>query len=192
MEDIMKKSLGAHTYLPTTPVLLVGTYDQQGKPNMMTAAWGGICCSKPPCVAVSLRKATYSYSAIVERKAFTIGIPMESQIEEADYLGLVSGRKVDKFAEIGFSAVKSDLVDAPYAEELPFIIECNLLESIELGLHTLFVGEIVDVKADEKVLAEDGLPDITKVKPFIFDPIHQGYIGLGSFLGKAFSVGKRK
>ncbi len=58
----MKKSLGAHTYLPTTPVLLVGTYDQQGKPNMMTAAWGGICCSKPPCVAVSLRKATYSYS----------------------------------------------------------------------------------------------------------------------------------
>jgi len=187
----MKKSLGAKTYLPTTPVLLVGTYDQQGNPNMMTAAWGGICCSKPPCVAVSLRKATYSYSAIVERRAFTIGVPMESQVEEADFIGLVSGRKVDKFAETGFSAVKSDLVDAPYAAELPFIVECTLLDSIELGLHTLFVGEIVDVKADEKILAEDGLPDIAKLKPFIFDPIHQGYTSLGGFLGKAFSVGKK-
>lgn len=187
----MKKSLGAHTYLPITPVLLVGTYDQQKKANMMTAAWGGICCSQPPCVAVSLREATYSYSAIMERKAFTIGVPSESQIREADYMGLVSGRTTDKFADMGLNAVKSDLVDAPYAEEIPFILECRLVEAIELGLHTLFVGEIMDVKADEAVLAQDGLPDISKVKPFAYDPVHKGYVGLGEFLGKAFSLGKK-
>ena len=187
----MKKSLGGHTFLPTTPVFLVGTYDQEGEANLMTAAWGGICCSMPPCVAVSLRKATYSYSAIMERKAFTIGIPSATQMKQADYIGIATGRKVDKFAETNFTPVKSELVDAPYADEVPFVLECRLLHSYELGLHTLFVGEIVDVKADTNVLAADGLPDISKIKPFIFDSVHQGYHGIGSFLGKAFSVGKK-
>ena len=187
----MKKSLGAHTYLPITPVLLVGTYDHHGKANMMTAAWGGICCSQPPCVAVSLREATHSYSAIMERKAFTIGVPSESHVREADYMGIVSGRKNDKFAEWGLTAVQSDLVDAPYADEMLFVLECRLYKHIKLGLHTLFVGEIKDVKAEEGVLADDGLPDVTKIKPFSYDPVHKGYTGLGNFLGKAFSVGKR-
>ncbi len=115
----MKQSLGAKTLLFPAPVLLVGTYDHQGRPNLMNAAWGGICCSQPPCVAVSLRKATYSYAGIVENKAFTIGIPSEAQMKEADYVGTVSGRDTDKFAETGFTPVKSDLVDAPYAAESP-------------------------------------------------------------------------
>lgn len=187
----MKKSLGANTHLPTTPVLLVGTYDESGKANVMTAAWGGICCSKPPCIAVSLRKATHSYSAIVERKAFTIGIPSASQVQMADYMGIASGKRSDKFAEAGLTAVKSDLVDAPYIEEVPFILECSLFETIELGLHTLFVGKIVDVKADEAVLAEDGLPDIAKLKPFIYDTLHKGYHGIGEFLAQGFSIGKK-
>jgi len=187
----MKKSFGADTLLPTTPVLLVGTYDQDGKPNLMTAAWGGICCSKPPCVAVSLRKATYSYAAIMERKAFTVGIPSESQVREADYVGMATGRKVDKFAETNFTPVQGAFVDAPYAGEIPFVLECRLMNSFELGLHTLFVGEIMDVKADEAVLGADGLPDIAKIKPFIFDTVHKGYHGMGAFLGQAFSVGKR-
>ena len=186
----MKKSLGANTYLPTTPVLLVGTYDQDGKANLMTAAWGGICCSKPPCLAVSLRKATYSYSAIVERKAFTVGVPGESQAREADYFGMVSGRKTDKFKETGFSPVKSDLVDAPYAEDVPLVLECRLIHSHEIGLHTLFVGEIMDVKADERVLAEDGLPEFSKIRPIIYDTMHQEYHAMGKVLGKAFSLGK--
>lgn len=191
MEKNMKKSLGAKTYLPTTPVLLVGTYDSNEKANLMTAAWGGICCSQPPCFAVSLRRATHTYSALVERKAFTVGIPMASQIREADYVGIASGKRVDKFTETGFSPVKSELVDAPYAEEIPFILECRLIESIELGLHTLFVGEIADVKVDELVLAEDGLPDVTKISPFVFDSVRGEYLEVGGFLGKAFSIGKR-
>jgi flavin reductase (DIM6/NTAB) family NADH-FMN oxidoreductase RutF len=187
----MKHSLGAKTLLFPAPVLLVGTYDRQGHPNLMNAAWGGICCSQPPCVAVSLRKATYSYAGIVEHKAFTIGIPCEAQMKEADYVGIVSGRDTDKFSAIGFTSVKSELVDAPYAAELPFVLECRLLHTLELGLHTQFVGEIVDVKVDAAVLGDDGLPDILKLKPLLFDTAHRGYHGIGSLLGQAFSVGKK-
>ncbi len=187
----MKKSIGAKTLLFPTPVLLVGTYDRDGKPNLMTAAWGGICCSQPPCVAVSLRKATYSYAAIVERKAFTIGIPSEAWIKEADYVGMASGRDVNKFTETGLTAVRSELVDAPYAAEFPFVVECRLLHTLELGLHTQFVGEIIDVKADASVLADDGQPDILKIKPLVFDTAHRGYHSIGPLLGQAFSVGKK-
>ncbi len=101
---IMKKSLGAKTILYPTPVLVVGTYDLQGKPNVMTAAWGGICCSEPPCVAVSLRKATYSYHNIVHRKAFTVSVPSERYVKDADYFGIVSGRTDDKFAAAELTA----------------------------------------------------------------------------------------
>lgn len=187
----MKKSFGPNTFMPTTPVLLVGTYDEVEKPNLMTAAWGGICCSKPPCVSVSLRKATYSYAGIVARKAFTIGIPSASQAAQADYMGIASGRKLDKFAEAGWSAVRGEHVDAPYAGEVPFVLECRLVHSAELGLHTLFVGEILDVKADEAVLGEDGLPDMAKLAPFVFDTMHKDYYGLGQVVGKAFSIGKK-
>ncbi|GFO67190.1 flavodoxin [Geomonas limicola] len=187
----MKQSLGAKTLLFPTPVLLVGTYDANGKPNLMNAAWGGICNSQPPSVAVSLRKATYSYAAIMERQAFTINIPGEAQMQAADYVGIVSGRDQDKFAATGLTPVKSELVDAPYAAEIPFVLECRLVHSFELGLHTQFVGEIVDVKADASVLAADGLPDILKLKPMLFDTAHRGYYGVGEYLGQAFSVGKK-
>lgn len=186
----MKQSLGAKTLLFPTPVLLVGTYDHEGKPNLMNAAWGGICSSEPPSVAVSLRKARHSYAAIVERKAFTVGIPSEALIKEADYVGIVSGRTADKFAATGLTPVKSELVDAPYAAEFPIVLECRLLHTLELGIHTQFVGEIVDVKADAAVLGDDGLPDILKIKPLVFDTGHRGYHGIGPLLGQAFSVGK--
>ena len=187
----MKKSLGAKTLLFPTPVLMVGTYDQAGKPNLMNAAWGGICCSQPPCVAVSLRKATYSYASIVERKAFTVGIACESRMKEADYMGIASGRDVDKFAATGLTPVKSELVNAPYASEFPVVLECRLLHTIDIGLHTQFIGEIIDVKGDEQALGEDGNLDILKIQPLIFDTSHKGYHGVGPCLGQAFSVGKQ-
>ena len=112
-------------------------------------------------------------------------------MKEADYVGIVSGRDTDKFSAIGFTSVKSELVDAPYAAELPFVLECRLLHTLELGLHTQFVGEIVDVKVDAAVLGDDGLPDILKLKPLLFDTAHRGYHGIGSLLGQAFSVGKK-
>jgi len=186
----MKKSIGARTLAFPTPVWVVGTYDANGKPNAMTAAWAAICCSKPPCVSVSLRKATYSYGSIVARQAFTVSIPSEKHVKEADYLGMATGREVNKFDHARLTPVESILVDAPYVHEFPLILECRLLHTLEIGLHTLFVGEILDVKADEEVLGEKGFPDIEKVKPIIFGPEIRTYHGIGKYLGKAFAIGK--
>ena len=186
----MKKSIGAKTIIYPTPVLIVGTYDPGGRPNVMAAAWGGICCSRPPCVSVSLRKATYTYGNIVAREAFTVSVPSDVYVKQADHFGIASGRDEDKFAVTGLTPVSSDLVDAPYVGEFPFALECKLLHTLEIGLHTLFVGEIVDIKADESVLDEEGTLDIEKVRPFLYAPGNRAYYGLGECLGRAFSVGK--
>lgn len=186
----MKKSLGARTLAFPTPVWVVGTYDAAGTPNIMTAAWAGIVCSKPPCVGVSLRKATYTYGNIVLKQAFTINVPSEVYVKEADYCGIASGKAGNKFTAAGLTPVKSSLVDAPYVQEFPLILECRVIHTIEIGLHTQFIGEILDVKADEIMLGEKGMPDIEKVKPVIFGPEIRTYHGLGPYLGKAFSIGK--
>ncbi len=186
----MKRSLGAKTLIYPTPVLVVGTYDKEGRPNAMTAAWGGICCSQPPCLNISLRKATYTYGNIMERNAFTVSIPPEDRVKQADYMGLASGRNEDKFATACLTPIKADLVDAPYVDEFPLVLECNLIQAMEIGLHTLFVGEIMDVKADDSILGDDGMPDIEKLKPMTFAPVVGKYYGLGKLLGKAFSIGQ--
>ena len=186
----MKQSLGAKTIVYPTPVFVVGTYDRAERPNVMTVAWGGLCCSDPPCVAISLRKATYSYSNIVERRAFTVNIPSEAHAMETDYFGITSGRKKNKFLATGFTPVKSDLVDAPYVKEFPLILECTLLHTIEIGLHTQFIGEILDVKAEENVLSESGFPDMKKVNPIAFCPGSRIYYRIGDRLAKAFSIGR--
>lgn len=186
----MKKSLGPRTLAFPTPVWVIATYDQAGRPNAMTAAWAGICCSKPPAVAVSLRKATYSYGNLMLRQAFTVNIPSEGHIKEADYLGIASGREVDKFAQANLTAVKSDLVDAPYIAEFPLVLECKVIHTLEIGLHTQFIGEILDVKADPAVLGDKGLPVMEKVRPAVFGPEVRSYHGIGEYLGLAFAIGK--
>ncbi len=187
----MKKSLGSKTLVYPTPVWCVGSYDKEGKSNIMTIAWGGICCSKPACVTISLRKATYTYKNIMDRKAYTINVPSEKYAKEVDYFGMVSGRKADKFAATGFTPAQSEHVDAPYIEEFPMILECKVIHTHEIGLHTQFIGEIMDVKVDDSVLGENGIPDVGKVKPIIYTPEIQGYLGVGRYLGKAFSIGKQ-
>jgi flavin reductase (DIM6/NTAB) family NADH-FMN oxidoreductase RutF len=188
----MKKSLGAKTLVQPAPVWVVGSYDAQGKPNMMTIAWGGTCCSQPPCIAVSVRKATYTHGCIIERKAFTVNIPSIETVQEVDYIGMVSGKNVDKFAMTKLTPVRSELVDAPFVKEFPLVIECRLLHVVEVGLHTQFIGEVLDVKAEESVLGEQGLPDILKIKPFVFDTGQRAYHGIGQLIGRAFSIGKRE
>ena len=186
----MKKSIGAKTIVYPTPVFIVGTYDKDGRPNAMNAAWAGICCSSPPCVSIALRKATYTYGNIVEQKAFTVSIPSQDFVREADYFGIATGRTEDKFLIAGLTPEKSELVNAPYVKEFPLCLECKLLHTLEIGLHTQFIGEILDVKAEENVLGDDGKPSIEKVKPLIFSPDNTSYYGLGPHLGKAFSIGK--
>ncbi len=187
----MKKSLGAKALVYPAPVWIVCTYDDDGKPNAMAAAYGGICCSQPPCVTVSLRKATYTYGSIVARKAYTINVPSEAQVVEADYVGIASGRTENKFAVTGFTPVKSDLINAPYIAEVPLVLECKLLHTLEIGLHTQFIGEIMDVKVEEDMLGTDGLPDIRKIKPLVYAVSSRAYFGVGEYLGDAFAIGKK-
>ena len=151
-DSVMKKSLGAKTILYPTPVLVVGTYDIDGKPNVMTAAWGGICCSVPPCVAVSLRKATYSY----QQHRASQGVHGQRSLGALREGGRLFrhrlGQERGQVRRRRLTPVRSDLVDAPYVQEFPLVLECRLLHTFELGLHTQFVGEILDVKVDEAVL----------------------------------------
>jgi len=186
----MKKSFGAKTLIYPAPVWCVGSYDAQGQPNVMTIAWGGICCSSPPCVTISLRKATYTYGNIMERKAYTLSVPSENYAREADYFGMASGRNEDKFERAGLTPVRSDLVDAPYVAEFPMVLACRVIHHHEIGLHTHFIGEILDAKVDEDVLGPDGKPDVTKVRPIVYTSETRSYYDVGQPLGKAFDMGK--
>ena len=186
----MKKSFGSKTLIFPTPVWCVGSYDTHGSPNVMTIAWGGICCSSPPCVTISLRKATYTYGNIMQRKAYTLSVPSESHAAAADFFGIVSGRTEDKFARTGLTPAKSELVDAPFVEEFPMVLECRVIHHYQIGLHTQFVGEILDVKVEEGTLRDDGKPDIEKVRPILFSPEAHMYHAVGPSVGKAFDIGK--
>ncbi|WP_319759659.1 flavin reductase family protein [Maridesulfovibrio sp.] len=187
----MKKEIKPNTLAMPTPVWCVGTYDKDDKPNVMTIAWGGICCSTPPMLTVSLRKATYTYGAIMERGVYTVSIPSAKYVVEADYFGIASGKDTDKFSATGLTPVRSTVVDAPYVDEFPLIFECKVVETVELGLHTQFVGEILGIKADENVLNEKGRPMMDAVDCFTFSPTTREYLGLGDVVGKSFSIGKK-
>ena len=187
----MKKSIGADTTAYPNPVWCVGSYDAEGKPNIMTIAWGGICCSKPPAVTISLRKATYTFGCIMERGAYTISVPSTKFVAEVDYFGMVSGKNPNKFEVTGLTAVRSDKVDAPYIGEFPLILECKVIHTHEIGLHTQFIGEIIDVKADEEILNEKGFPRMNKVAPFVFGHGIREYWALGESIGRGFDIGRK-
>lgn len=187
----MKISLPPHTILLPSPVLIIGTYGPDGRPNIMNAAWGGIASSKPPCFSVSLREATLSYHNIRQNGAFTVNIPSEKYFREADFAGLVSGRECDKFQKARLTPEKSALVNAPIVKEFPYALECRLERQVELGLHTMFIGEIVGLVADGEVLNPHNLPDIEKVRPILFGSFGSAaYYAVGEKVGDAFSAGK--
>lgn len=187
----MKLSLPPQTIILPSPVLIIGTYGADGKPDIMNAAWGGVASSKPPCVSVSLREATLSYHNILHSGAFTVNIPSEKFLKESDYVGMVSGRDFDKFKETKLTPERSKFVNAPIVKEFPYTLECKLIKHLNLGLHTMFIGEIIGMVADEEFLNEKQLPDIEKVKPMTFGSFgSRAYYGIGKKLGDAFSVGE--
>ncbi len=183
----MKRSIGSQAMPFPAPVWVVGTYDREGNPNMMTAAWVGICSSQPPCVSVSLRKSRYSYNNIIEQGVFTVNIPSVKFVKETDYLGIASGKNEDKLATARLNTVKSEVVNAPVLEEFPVALECKLVRQLELGSHTAFIGEIKDIRVEEEMLDPDGHPDAERIEPFV---LFDGYRAIGDFAGKAFSIGK--
>ncbi len=179
----MKKNLGVKTYLYPMPVLIIGTYDALGNPNAMNAAWGGICDYDKICIALSKHKTTEN---LLHTKAFTVAIADLKHVTECDYVGIVSGDKIpDKVTKAGFTVSKSEFVNAPIINELPLTLEC---EVISFDNEILF-GKIVNVCADENILGEDGLPDISKFTPITYDPVHHKYIRLGDVVGNAFEIG---
>jgi len=189
-EEKVKVSIGAKTVGTPAPLWVIGSYDEAGRANIMTAAWGGICCSEPPCVTVSLRKSRHSFESIIKREAFTVNIPNRAHIREADFAGIVSGTDTDKFEQSGLTAVRSEVVDAPYVAEFPVIIECRLVKTVELGVHIQLIGQVMDLKADKAVLGENGMPDLIKMDTIIYDSGQRNYLGMGEKFADAFSVGK--
>jgi len=187
----MKKSIGADTLAYPSPVWCVGSYDAQGKPNVMTIAWGGICCSKPPALTISLRKATYTYGCIMESGAYTVSVPSTEYAAQADYFGIASGKHTDKFKDTGLTPIRSEKVNAPYVGEFPLVIECKVIHTHEIGLHTQFIGEIMDIKADENILNDRGLPLMDKAAPFVYGTGTRQYWALGEAIGNGFDIGKK-
>lgn len=187
----MKQSLGARPVAYPLPVFVVGTYDHDGKPNAMVAAWGGIVSSDPPSIAVSVRPSRYTYRNLMEKRVFTVSIPPVRFMAEADFFGIAPGDTTEKFSATGLTPVRSTLVDAPYVREFPVVLECRVINRVEIGSHIQFIGQILDVKADESVLGPDGKIDLIKADPLIFDALRSEYLAVGNVVGKAFLTGKK-
>jgi flavin reductase (DIM6/NTAB) family NADH-FMN oxidoreductase RutF len=167
------------------PVLIIGTYSEDGTPNAMNAAWGGICGANKIIIDLGQHKTTDN---ILRSKEFSVAVADAPHMVEADFVGLVSGNNVpDKLAKAGLHAVKSDKVNAPIIEEFPITLECKLLRVTEDGI----VGEIVNVCADERVLDENGEIDPAKVQAITYDPVRHTYIQLGETVGNAFKDGTK-
>ena len=179
-----EKNLGPSAVAFPTPVYIVGTYGKDDEPTAMNVAWGGLCSSEPPCVMIAIRKERYTYENIMERKEFTVNFPDAAHVKEADYLGLVSGKKAKKFEVAGLTAKKGEKVNAPVIEEFPMALECKV-KSFEDGI---LIGEIMNVNADESILT-NGQIDPKKLKPITYDPVNHAYIGLGEKVGNAFKDG---
>jgi flavin reductase (DIM6/NTAB) family NADH-FMN oxidoreductase RutF len=177
-----RKNFGAKPLMYPQPVLIIGTYDENGVPNAMNAAWGITTDFKEISISLSDHKTTDNLKV---KNAFTVSMATEDQAVACDYVGVVSGRKnPDKFKQANFHATKSEFVDAPLIDELPLALECKV-KSFEDGI---LIGEIVNVSADESVLT-DGQLDIRKLKPISFNPFDNKYYGVGEEVGHAFKDG---
>ncbi len=184
----MHKNFGAKPWLYPMPVLILGTYGEDGTPCAMNAAWGGI--SEENEISVCISEDHKTTENLLKSGAFTVSVATADTVVAADYVGIVSGNKVtDKIAKCGWTAEKSTLVNAPLFRELPFALECRVKsydpESCRL------VGEIVNVSADESVLGADGKIDVKKLDPIVYEPVSHTYLRLGEVVGHAFSDGKR-
>ena len=175
---------GAKPIMLPQPVLIIATYDENGVPDAMNAAWGITTDFQEITISLGEHKTTDNLAV---RKAFTVSMATEDQVIACDYVGIESARKVpNKFEKAGFHATKSEYVDAPLIDELPMALECRV-KSFEDGI---LIGEIVNVSADESVVT-DGKIDLKKLRPIAFDPCNNSYVALGEKVGSAFADGAK-
>jgi flavin reductase (DIM6/NTAB) family NADH-FMN oxidoreductase RutF len=184
----MKKNLKPKAYMYPLPVLIIGTYDENGNPNAMNAAWGTICDTKQ--VAVVLSATHKTVKNLLKTKAFTVAMADVKNVMSADYVGLVSGNDVsDKMLKSGWTTTKSEFVNAPIINELPLTMECELV-SYDYGTE-ICIGEVVNVCADESIVNSKNKVDLVKFKPICYDCDTHGYYSIGEKVGNAFSDGKK-
>ena len=182
----MRKNFGAKAMCYPMPVFIIGTYNADGTPNAMNAAWGGI--SEETEITICIDSSHKTAENLLARKAFTVSMATAKMLVACDYVGIVSGNDVaDKFAKAGFHATASEFVDAPLIDELPMALECEVIsydtESCRL------VGRIVNVSADGSVLGENGKVDPAKLQPITYDSMNHKYLVLGQAVGQAFCDG---
>ena len=183
----MRKNFGAKAYLYPMPVLIIGSYDENGKPDAMNAAWGGISEETEISICISAEHKTTKN--IIAKGAFTVSIADAKNVVACDYVGIVSGNnEPDKIKKTGWHVTKSEFVDAPLFDELPMALECKLISYDEETCR--LVGEIVNVCADERILDVNGKIDLNKFCPITYDPAHHTYRKIGDVIGKAFNDGK--
>ena len=180
----MRKDFGVKSWFYPLPVLIIGTYDANGKADAMNAAWGGLYDSN--LVELCLSEGQKTYKNIIEKKAFTISFATATTVKVSDYVGIVSGNNTpDKMEKAGFTTTKSLFVDAPIIEEYPLTLECTV-ESFEDGN---LIGNVVNVSIDEDYLDENGKIDVDKMEIIAFDMVNNTYRVLGENVGKAFKDG---
>ena len=184
----MKKvKMGAQTLLFPMPAVLVGAM-VKARPNFMTAAWCGIAASTPPAISVALRRARYTFKGVEATGTFSINVPSADQAQIVDHCGIYSGHRQDK-SEI-FSVEYGVLKTAPLIAECPVKHECQVIHSLDLNSHVLYVGEIMETYMNADCLS-DGKPDPVKIDPLIYSTGTQQYHRLGEVVGRAFSIGKK-
>ena len=182
----MRKNFGAKAICYPMPVFIIGTYNADGTPNAMNAAWGGI--SEETQVTVCVDSGHKTAENLLARKAFTLSMATAKMLIACDYVGIVSGKQVpDKFEKAGFHATKSEFVDAPLIDELPMALECQVISYDKETCR--LVGRIVNVSADEAVLGENGKVDVSRLQPITYDPMNHQYLVLGDVVGQAFRDG---
>lgn len=181
----MRKNFGQKDWFYPLPVLIVGSYDENGKADAMNAAWGGIYDHGQ--VMLCLSEGHKTTQNILSKKAFTVSFADVHHMAASDYVGLVSAhREPEKMEKAGFHTTKSEFVDAPLIDELPVALECRLLKTTEDGN---IIGEVVNVSIDQDFLGEDGKLDMAKFQPIAFDPVNNLYRQMSGAVGKAFQDG---
>jgi flavin reductase (DIM6/NTAB) family NADH-FMN oxidoreductase RutF len=183
---VEKIKFGPQTLLYPMPAVLVGVNINK-KPNFMAAAWCAIAAHKPPAVSVAIRKERYTLEGVRENGTFSINVPSSDMVKKTDYCGVYSGKKNDK-SQI-FKAFYGDLKTAPLIQECPLNLECKVLHYLDVGTHTLVVGEIIETYLSEDCLT-NGKVDPKKIDPLIYTPGTMKYHRLGEDIASAFKVGK--
>ena len=185
----MKKDLGAVPGIFPMPVLMLASYDETGKVDVMNAAWGTACGMDK--IALCISEGHKSTANIRKSGAFTVALADAPHVREADFFGIASGNKMDdKFERTGMTAVRSSRVHAPIIEEFPLTMECEVCEIVETEHFHAVIGRIVNVVADETVLDENGKVDAAKLGVIAFDPFRSGYYAVGEKVGDAWKTGK--